>query len=87
MPRLANAKDYQRKLGRPVTTNITPHLMMVNEYPDEWIAEDYTEAQATSARRQFKNLGGYVVMTSKSEIPGHRVVLVRKAPPTPRRTA
>jgi len=80
MPRVADPNEIERKLGRPPSADIWDQLNMANDNPGIWIAEDYSNAHATSARRQFKRYPELEVMTSKSRIPGHRTVLVRYTP-------
>jgi hypothetical protein len=77
MPYLAKPHQLKAKRGRPLSVDINPHYNMALDNPGVWIAEDYTEAHATSAVRQFKKLGEMEIMTAKAEQPGHRTVLVR----------
>lgn len=66
------------KAGRPVRVDITEMKDLADEHPGQVVGHVFDERDAQSVRRQFTQLGGYKVMTTKHESGGRWVLVTKK---------
>lgn len=77
MPELMGESFPKPKAGRPVRVDISAMRHLADSNPGQIVGDVFEERDAQSVRRQFQNLPGYKVMTTKHES-GSRRVLVMK---------
>jgi hypothetical protein len=79
VPELVGGEFPKPRSGRPVRADISYLKEHADKYPGEVVADNFTEKDAQSVRRQFLKMSGYKVMTSKTdESDMRRVYVMRK---------